>query len=219
MDDELSEAERIRVEAKLAESAEMRAYLEDLRALHGLFQRVEMPISEPPPVPASLFADTRRAPAPMVNAGALRLAMSSAAAGIAVFVAIMVYDVLDSPDIPVSFSTGAAQVEAEVPTARVTTEPEAAAQSAASESADAPEAQPAASTQASADSQLSVSAGSDDGAEETSARAQRLISRPPSVEAAADLSDGDAGGSEASQAEAAADDPSRRALNAGQSGW
>ena len=123
LDDELTLRERERVEARLAESEEARAYLDDLRRMRSALRGFAAGTSRAPfqlsvemlegPIPTQLR------PSPIERA--LRVSMATAAVGIATFSAVLVFDVIDQPS--VSFSQGFADdTPTSVPTVEIVTE-------------------------------------------------------------------------------------------------
>lgn len=123
LDDELSPRDRARVEARLAESAEMQDYLADLQQMRTVLRRFE-PVQSAAPFqlsPEMLDDPARISVRPAGTARALRLSMSTAAFGVATFAAVMVFDAVDSPT--VNFTTTSAERQpTRVPTAAVVTD-------------------------------------------------------------------------------------------------
>ena len=141
IDGELSAKDRLRIEAQLAHSAEMRDYLADLQDMRSVLRAMEStPLAAPFQLTSEMLNDPRRAALRSSTATrALRLSMSTAAIGVATFAAVMVFDVIDSPTVTFT-STSADGAADSVPTASVVTdevEVETRTQSAA-ESASAP---------------------------------------------------------------------------------
>ena len=123
MDGELSARDRMRVEAQLAESAEMREYLADLEDMRSALRALE---PAPGATPFQLTTEMLNDPAlvalrPTAATRALRLSMSTAALGVATFAAVMVFDAVDSPTVTFT-TTSAGDNGAGVPTAAVVTD-------------------------------------------------------------------------------------------------
>ena len=161
VDGELSASDTARLEARLAQSPELRAHLEDLRAFDAMMRRTAArpAAANVPPTPAMLelagrapqseFQARRRTPfLTPVTAGALSATVA------AVFAALMVFDVLDPGTIQYS-QTSASSVSQDtvsIPTREVVTqtreEPVAAQAEPESAAADQAEPEPAAADQA-----------------------------------------------------------------------
>ena len=218
MDGELSARDRMRVEAQLAESAEMREYLADLEEMRSVLRALE---PAPGATPFQLTTEMLNDPAlvalrPTAATRALRLSMSTAAVGVATFAAVMVFDAVDSPTVTFT-TTSAGDNGAGVPTAAVVTdevEVERQSQSAAETAASPPP------------SQAAANAVQEEEAEETAAVAAVEVEEEQHQQAAqqanwqAQEESADEPGEQvsASSKEAAADDPSRRAITAGRAG-
>ncbi len=123
MDDELSPRERARVEARLAESEEMREYLADLEDMRSVLRSFEPAHSAAPfqLTPEMLNSPTRVLAPPSSTARALRWSVSTAAVGVATFAAVMVFDAVDSPTVQFT-TTSAGEQPSSVPTVAVVTE-------------------------------------------------------------------------------------------------
>ena len=127
VDDELSARERERVEAQLADSAEMQEYLADLQQMRSVLRSFDTassnaPSSVPFQLTPEMIDDPTRVPfQPTVAARALRLSMSTAAVGVATFAAVMIFDAVDSPTVTFT-TTSAGDSGRGVPTAAVVTE-------------------------------------------------------------------------------------------------
>ena len=179
VDDELPARERERVEAQLADSAEMQEYLADLQQMRSVLRSFDTaPSNAPSSVPFQLTQEMINDPArvpfqPTVAARALRLSMSTAAVGVATFAAVMIFDAVDSPTVTFT-TTSAGDSGRGVPTAAVVTdevqvEVEAEAQAAA-------DAQPSAVTAVSA---TSMSSGSESAPQAESAEQQEAEQSAP----------------------------------------
>ncbi len=123
LDDELTPQERVRVEARLAVSNEMREYLADLQDMRSVLRSfAPAPAAAPFQLtPEIVERGTRTELAASGATRALRMSMATAAVGVAAFAAVMVFDVIDSPT--VTFTTTQAGDSANsVPTAQVVTE-------------------------------------------------------------------------------------------------
>lgn len=123
LDDELTASERARVEARLAQSEEMRAYLDDLREMRSMLRGFA---SEPARAPFQItpeMLNTRTATQirPGAVERALRVSMTTAAIGVATFSAVLIFDAVDRPS--VSFTpTAAGDQSTSVPTAQIVTD-------------------------------------------------------------------------------------------------
>ncbi len=123
LDGELSPAERIRVEGRLASSDEMRAYLADLEQMRSVLKSLEPTAALAPfQLTTEMLGGVSRTVArPSQATRALRLSMTTAAVGVATFGAVMIFDVIDSPT--VRFATSSADdASTLVPTAQVVTD-------------------------------------------------------------------------------------------------
>ncbi len=231
MDGELSPAEAARVEARLAESAEMREYLADLEELSTVLHRfaaASNAASNAAPfqlTPEMLEGRSRLLTPPSGAARALRLSMSTAAIGAATFAAVVVFDALDSPT--VRFTSTDAQVTV-VPRTVISSESaESAAQpqSGGSMAAEAGEEQAAQDTAVAAVAEQSEA----EQVEAEEAAAQAVMEQEAEQEATAQAEQAEMAAVEQAQADAvdaadtadpadveqAASDPSRAALTAG----
>lgn len=219
LDDELSPRERARVEARLAESAEMQDYLADLEQMRTVLRGFEPSQSATPfQISPEMLDDPARISArPAGTARALRLSMSTAALGVATFAAVMVFDAVDSPT--VNFTTTSADAQpTRVPTAAVVTdEVEVQAQAgetsdeAASPTSSAPQSVAAPAEEAQAEERATVAAVASEHAEQQEA-AQEAVEQEEAEQQAVAYQDE----SQESDDESTAD-PSRRALTAGRS--
>ena len=200
MDGELSERERRRIEARLAESAEMREYLADLEDVRSAL-RVFEPTQRAAPfqlTPEMLESPRRAALQPAIARGTLRLSMSTAAVGVATFAAVMVFDAMDSPT--VTFTTTSAGIASDgIPTAAVVTE-EVEIESAESDAGSVGSVQ--------AESSEVVTVASVEAAQAQASDGQQA--QPVSEKSAAYVEDG--------EAQQAAADTSRQAITAGRGG-
>ncbi len=227
LDDELPPRERSRVEARLAASDEMRAYLAELQAMQSIIRQVAPPLSHRPfqltPELIAAAESAERVSARQTEFGK-RLTPSyvavSAVATIAfaAFVSLAVFDVVHPPSVEFS-QTNANQINlgpADVPTATVTTDTvEVAAESqpepqATVTSRDSGEAQEWAAEQAQQEAVEELAA------EQTAQQEQAALAASDQEPAAAATSDEPAGST--SDAEQAREDPSRRALTSGSGG-
>ena len=223
VDDELSPRERASVEARLAESVEMRDYLADLEQMRSVLRNFEPQQSAAPfQLTTEMLDDSLRVSVRQDGtARALRLSMSTAAVGVATFAAVMVFDAVDSPT--VTFTTTSADEQAlGVPTAVVATddvevqvESQSAAVSSASDDADSPQPVQAQVAEESAEVEQSVAATTE--AAESSESQQEAAIEEAAAEQAAPQEQAQASLDEQA-AEQAAADPSRRALTAGRGG-
>ena len=224
LDDELSPRDRARVEARLAESAEMREYLSDLEQMRTVLRRFEPAQSAAPfqLTPEMIDDPARTSVRPAGTARALRLSMSTAALGVATFAAVMVFDAVDSPT--VNFTTTSADAQAtRVPTATVVTdEVEVEAQTgetadeAASSTSSEPESAAAPAQDVQQEEPAAVAAVASE-QEERQAAAEEAAEQEAAEQQAEAYQEEQA----QQEAEEAADDstvdPSRRALTAGRS--
>ncbi|MYA02187.1 MAG: hypothetical protein F4038_01475 [Chloroflexi bacterium] len=224
LDDELSPRDRARVEARLAESAEMQDYLIDLEEMRTVLRRFEPAQSATPfqLTPEMLDDPARMSVRPAGTARALRLSMSTAAIGVATFAAFMVFDAVDSPT--VNFTTTSADAEpTRVPTAAVVTdEVEVQAQAggtsdeAASPTASEREAVSAPAQEAQVEEQAAVAAVASEQAEQQEA-AQAAVEQEEAEQQAEAYQEEQAQQEAQESADDSAVDPSRRALTAGRS--
>ena len=224
LDDELSPRDRARVEARLAESAEMREYLADLEQMRTVLRRFEPAQSATPfqLTPEMIDDPARTSVRPAGTARALRLSMSTAALGVATFAAVMVFDAVDSPT--VNFTTTSADAQAtRVPTATVVTdEVEVQAQTgetadeAASSTSSEPESAAAPAQDAQQEEPAAVAAVASEQAEQQAAAEEAAEQEAAEQQAEAYQEE-----QAQQEAQEAADDstvdPSRRALTAGRS--
>ena len=215
VDGELTPRAQARLEAQLAQSEEMRAYLEDLQRMRTVFAGLApTPRATPFQLTAEMVQGASSSPLRASStARALRLSMASAAVGVATFGAVMVFDLIDSPSVRFS-STDASAERVSVPTTQVLTdEIESSGQSGSTASAAQPtpvtvaavaqqEAAAAEQPQAVAAEQPQAAAESAELAEsEEQAWQQAEESAQPMTQ----------------QSDDAADDPSRQAITAGRS--
>ena len=115
VDGELSDRQRARVEARLAKSEEMRAYLADLEQMRSVFRQLA-PSPTPTPfqlTPEMLSRSAHETVAARSTARALRLSMAAAAIGVATFGAAMLFDLLDSPSVRFTATDASATLSAE----------------------------------------------------------------------------------------------------------
>ena len=222
LDGELTERDRDRLEAQLRESTEMQEYLTDLQQMRSILRRFEPePSATPFQLTPEMLSKRKLTSLPASpNARALGWSLSTAVAAVAIFAAVMIFDAIDSPS--VNFTVSSAGVEERtIPTAIVATEEvEVQAQSAAMQSAS-----PASDVESDeADAEVvTVTAVRGEAAEEEAVQAQQE-EHAAEYEEAADEEQEQAMQEEmqaqqqAQQAAitAAAADPSRRALTAGQ---
>ena len=227
MDGELSARDRARVEAQLAESAEMREYLSDLEEMRSVLRAFEpAPGASPFQLTTEMLDDPARvALRPTAASRALRLSMSTAAIGVATFAAVMVFDAVDTPT--VTFTTTSAGITADgVPTASVVTdeiEVESQSQQAVASDASQPPSRSNAAASAQeqeADESATVASVELDEeqqqvAQEAAWQAQQEAQEASEYEDAEELVEQEA---EPVSKDAAADDPSRRAITAGRAG-
>ena len=224
LDDELSPRERARVEARLAESAEMQDYLADLEQMRTVLRGFEPSQSATPfQISPEMLDDPARISArPAGTARALRLSMSTAALGVATFAAVMVFDAVDSPT--VNFTTTSADAQPIlVPTAAVVTdEVEVQAQAgetsdeAASPTSSEPQSVAAPAEEAQAEERATVAAVASEHAEQQEA-AQEAGEQEEAEQQAVAYQDEPAQQEAQEAAEESTVDPSRRALTAGRS--
>ena len=225
LDDELSPRERARVEARLAESAEMQDYLADLEQMRTVLRGFEPSQSATPfQISPEMLDDPARISArPAGTARALRLSMSTAALGVATFAAVMVFDAVDSPT--VNFTTTSADAQPTlVPTAAVTTdEVEVQAQTgettdeAASATSSEPESVAASAQDAQEEEEpAAVAAVASEHAEQQEA-AQEAVEQEEAEQQAEAYQEEPAQQEAQEAAEESTVDPSRRALTAGRS--
>ncbi len=240
LDGELSARERERVEARLAQSDEMQAYLDDLREMRSMLRGFA---AEPARAPFQLTTDmletrvtTEFRPGPLERA--LRVSMATAAIGVATFSAVVIFDAVDRPSVTFT-TTSAGDASTSVPTARIVTQQvqaetsgaESAGQSAQSaQTAVAVVSIESSSGQAAQDAELPVEG--DDSGEQATAAAYRVEEeeeaeqawaaqeqaeqeQAQAEEAMEQEADEQAAAAEEADDEQAAEDPSRRALNAG----
>ena len=224
LDDELSPRDRARVEARLAQSEEMQAYLADLDQMRAVLRRFEPAQSATPfqLTPEMLDDPARIRVRPAGTARALRLSMSTAAIGVATFAAFMVFDAVDSPT--VNFTTTSADAEpTRVPTAAVVTdEVEVEAQAggtsdkAASPTSSEPESVSAAAQEAQEEERTTVAAVASEQADQQQAAQEAVEQEEAEQQAEAYQEEQAQQEAQESAAESTAD-PSRRALTAGRS--
>lgn len=224
LDDELSPRDRARVEARLAESAEMQDYLADLEQMRTVLRRFEPAQSATPfQLSPEMLDDPARMPVqPAGTARALRLSMSTAALGVATFAAVMVFDAVDSPT--VNFTTTSADAEpTRVPTAAVVTD-EVAVQAqagetgneAASQTSSEAESVSVAAQEAQQEERAAVAAVASEQAEQQEAAQEAAEQEEAEQQAEAYQQEQAQLEAQESAAESTAD-PSRRALTAGRS--
>lgn len=224
LDDELSPRDRARVEARLAESAEMQDYLADLQQMRTVLRRFE-PVQSAAPFqlsPEMLDDPARISVRPAGTARALRLSMSTAALGVATFAAVMVFDAVDSPT--VNFTTTSADAQpTRVPTAAVATdEVEVQAQDAetghdaASPTSSEPESVSVAVQEAQQEERAAVAAVASEQAEQQEA-AQEAAEQEEAEQQAEAYQQEEAQQEAQESADESTVDPSRRALTAGRS--
>ena len=123
LDNELTPRERERIEARLAQSEEMREYLADLQDMRSVLRGFSpAPSAAPFQLTAEILERDTRTPLSASGATrALRMSMATAAVGVAAFAAVMVFDVIDSPTVTFT-TTQAGDMSTNVPTAHVVTE-------------------------------------------------------------------------------------------------
>jgi len=224
LDDELSPRDRARVEARLAQSEEMQAYLTDLDQMRAVLRRFEPAQSATPfqLTPEMIDDPARISVRPAGTARALRLSMSTAAIGVATFAAFMVFDAVDSPT--VNFTTTSADAEpTRVPTAAVVTdEVEVQAQAgetsdeAASPTSSEPQAVSAATQEAQEEERTTVAAVASEQADQQQA-AQEAVEQEEAEQQAEAYQEEQAQQEAQESADDSTVDPSRRALTAGRS--
>ncbi|MXV80438.1 MAG: hypothetical protein F4X58_00560 [Chloroflexi bacterium] len=224
LDDELSPRDRARVEARLAQSEEMQAYLADLDQMRTVLRRFEPAQSASPfqLTPEMIDDPARISVRPAGTARALRLSMSTAAIGVATFAAFMVFDAVDSPT--VNFTTTSADAEpTRVPTAAVVTdEVEVQAQAggtsdeAASPTSSEPQAVSAAAQEAQEEERTTVAAVASEQADQQQA-AQEAVEQEEAEQQAEAYQEEQAQQKAQESADESSVDPSRRALTAGRS--
>lgn len=222
LDDELSPRDRARVEARLAESAEMQEYLADLEQMRTVLRRFEPAQSATPfqLTPEMIDDPARTSVRPAGTARALRLSMSTAALGVATFAAVMVFDAVDSPT--VNFTTTSADAQAtRVPTATVITdEVEVQAQTgetadeAASSTSSEPESAAAPAQDAQQEEPAAVAAVASEQAEQQAA-AEEAAEQEAAEQQAEAYQEEQAQQEAQEAADESTVDPSRRALTAG----
>ncbi|MCY3569503.1 MAG: zf-HC2 domain-containing protein [Chloroflexi bacterium] len=247
LDDELTPRERERVEARLARSDEMQAYLDDLRQMRtALSAFAAEPARAPFQITPEMLAAQTAEPLRVSNLErALRLSMTTAAVGVATFSAVLIFDAVDRPTVTFT-TTAAGDAQADVLTAQAAAEraplQERAAGAdgtavavvsiASSESQEATQAVMQAATQSEGAEQV-AQAEEPEPADQTTAAAYRPERDEQASQEQAYLEQAQAEeqaeeenwqqsaeeGAESAQAEhqQAAADPSRRALNAGSS--
>lgn len=123
LDDELTTSERARVEARLAQSEEMRAYLDDLREMRSMLrgfasESVRAPFQITPEMLNTRTATQIR---PGAIERALRVSMTTAAIGVATFSAVLIFDAVDSPSVAFT-PTAAGDQSTSVPTVQIVTD-------------------------------------------------------------------------------------------------
>lgn len=219
LDDELTPRDRARVEARLAQSEEMQAYLADLEQMRTVLRRFEPAQSASPfqLTPEMIDDPARISVRPAGTARALRLSMSTAAIGVATFAAFMVFDAVDSPT--VNFTTTSADAEpTRVPTAAVVTdEVEVQAQAgetsdeAASPTSSEPESVSAAAQEAQEEERTTVAAVASEQAE------QQETAQEEAEQQAKAYQEEEAQQEAREASDESSVDPSRRALTAGRS--
>ncbi|MCY3559366.1 MAG: hypothetical protein OXH13_12100 [Chloroflexi bacterium] len=108
LDDELTPRQRERVEARLARSDDMQAYLDELRQMRAALRGFAAEPSRAPfQITPEMLASQTAEPLPASNLErALRLSMTTAAIGVATFSAVLIFDAVDRPT--VTFTTTAA---------------------------------------------------------------------------------------------------------------
>ncbi len=230
MDDELSPGERERVESRLAESGEMRAYLADLEQMQASLRRLYV---EPSPVSFQLTPEMLDQPLRETVGGPFSPSRTMALASVAViaaaaFAAALVFDVIDAPSVQYA-GTSASSVSsvsseaAGIPTTSVRTETveTQATPSAQLAGAAEPESSVAAfAEQAEEEAQEEVMEQAEQQAwEQAEAEAVAETEREEAMAEQAAEEQQVAAADESASAAAAADtdDPSRRALTAGRS--
>lgn len=224
LDDELSPRDRARVEARLAQSAEMQDYLADLEQMRMVLRRFEPALGATPfqLTPEMIDDPARISVRPAGTARALRLSMSTAAIGVATFAAFMVFDAVDSPT--VNFTTTSADAEpTRVPTAAVVTdEVEVQAQAgetsdeAASRTSSEPESVSAAAQEAQEEERTTVAAVASEQADQQQA-AQEAVEQEEAEQQAEAYQEEQAQQEAREASDESSVDPSRRALTAGRS--
>ncbi len=224
LDDELSPRDRARVEARLAQSEEMQAYLADLDQMRTVLRRFEPAQSASPfqLTPEMIDHPARISVRPAGTARALRVSMSTAAIGVATFAAFMVFDAVDSPT--VNFTTTSADAEpTRVPTAAVVTdEVEVQAQAGgtsdegASPTSSEPQAVSAAAEEAPEEERTTVAAVASEQADQQQA-AQEAVEQEDAEQQAEAYQEEQAQQEAQESADDSTVDPSRRALTAGRS--
>ncbi len=223
MDGELSTRDRTRIEARLAESAEMREYLADLEEMRSVLRAFEpTPGTVPFQLTTEMLNDPSRLPLQSSVANrAIRLSMSTAAVGVATFAAVMVFDAVDSPTVTFT-TTAAGDTQGGVPTAAVVTdqvEIETQSQPVADSSASPhPSRSEAAAQEQEAEESATVASVEIDeeqaeAEEESGWQAQQEAEEADAEEAAEEQAQ-----QSAVSKDSAADDPSRRAITAGRGG-
>lgn len=207
VDGELTPRAQARLEAQLAQSEEMRAYLEDLQRMRTVFAGLApTPRATPFQLTAEMVQGASSSPLRASStARALRLSMASAAVGVATFGAVMVFDLIDSPSVRFS-STDASAERVSVPTTQVVTdEIESSGQSGSTASA----AQPTPVTVAAVAQQEAAAAEQPQAEAESAELAESEEQAWHQAEESAQPM--------TQQSDDAADDPSRQAITAGRS--
>lgn len=123
LDDELTASERARVEARLAQSEEMRAYLDDLRDMRSVLRSFASESVRAPfqITPEMLNTRTATQIRPGAIERALRVSMTTAAIGVATFSAVLIFDAVDRPSVAFT-PTAAGDQSTSVPTAQIVTD-------------------------------------------------------------------------------------------------
>ena len=123
LDDELTPRQRERVEARLARSDEMQAYLDDLRQMRTALRGFAAEPSRAPfQITPEMLASHTAEPLRVSNLErALRLSMTTAAVGVATFSAVLIFDAVDRPTVTFT-TTVAGDAQAGVPTAQAAAE-------------------------------------------------------------------------------------------------
>lgn len=207
VDGELTPRAQARLEAQLAQSEEMRAYLDDLQRMRTVFAGfAPTPRAAPFQLTAEMVQGASSSPLRASStARALRLSMASAAVGVATFGAVMVFDLIDSPSVRFS-STDASAERVSVPTTQVVTDE---IESSGLSGSTASAAQPTPVTVAAAEQPQAVAAEQPQAAAESAELAESEEQAWQQAEESAQPM--------TQQSDDAADDPSRQAITAGRS--
>ncbi len=123
LDDELTPRDRLRVEARLAQSEEMRTYLEDLREMRSVLRGFASQPARAPfqLTPEMINSNTATEIRPSGVERALRVSMTTAAIGVATFSAVLIFDAVDRPSVAFT-PTSAGDASIPVPTAQIVTD-------------------------------------------------------------------------------------------------